>query len=181
LSAPSSRTQTHAFLSQILSFLFVWKISSMDQEFLRAGVALLLWKFWLVSPGISTRVYTPYKQHHPVRFICDFLLQVFVSRMQSADLLSLYLQHNFLNDWGALGNSSLPPSVAVCLQYNCLTPPLQSLCPKNVAGAAARPGYQCLKVSGTPGWDETWAILKHHHCHHLCWYIGKKLGLGKTE
>jgi len=71
--------------------------------------------------------------------------------MQSADLLSLYLQHNFLNDWGALGNSSLPPSVAVCLQYNCLTPPLQSLCPKNIAGAAARPGYQCLKVSGTPG------------------------------
>jgi hypothetical protein len=36
-------------------------------------VALLLWKFWLVSPGISTSVYTPYKQHHPVRFICDFL------------------------------------------------------------------------------------------------------------
>jgi hypothetical protein len=110
-----------------------------------------------------------------------FFLQVFVSRMQSADLLSLYLQHNFLNDWGALGNSSLPPSVAVCLQYNCLTPPLQSLCPKNIAGAAARPGYQCLKVSGTPGWDQTWAFLKHHHCHHLCWYIGEKLGLGQTE
>lgn len=107
--------------------------------------------------------------------------EVFVSRMQSADLLSLYLQHNFLNDWGALGNSSLPPSVAVCLQYNCLTPPQQSLCPKNIAGAAARPGYQCLKVSGTPGWDQTWASLKLHHCHHICWYIGEILGLGKTE
>ncbi len=81
---------------------------------------------------------------------CNLLmLQVFVSRMESAALQSLYLQHNFLSNWGALGNSSLPTSVAVCVQYNCMVPPPQSLCPKNVAGAAARPGYQCVKVAGT--------------------------------
>jgi hypothetical protein len=82
-------------------------------------------------------------------FFIGAVPEVFVSRMESAALQSLYLQHNFLSDWGALGNSSLPTSVAVCVQYNCMVPPPQSLCPKNVAGAAARPGYQCVKVAGT--------------------------------
>lgn len=78
------------------------------------------------------------------------MLQVFVSRMESAALQSLYLQHNFLSDWGALGNSSLPTSVVVCVQYNCIMLPPQNICPKNVLNATTSPGYQRVKVTGIP-------------------------------
>lgn len=78
--------------------------------------------------------------------------QDFANKMQEATLQSLYLQHNYLTNSGALAIASLPPSVAVCLQYNCMVPPPQSLCPPNVDMPASRPGYQCLKASsGSPG------------------------------
>ncbi|XP_024363122.1 uncharacterized protein [Physcomitrium patens] len=78
--------------------------------------------------------------------------QDFANKMQEATLQSLYLQHNYLTNSGALANAALPPSVAVCLQYNCLVPPPQSLCPPNVDMPVSRPDYQCLKASsGSPG------------------------------
>lgn len=79
--------------------------------------------------------------------------QDFASKMQDSTLQSLYLQHNYLTGSGALASAALPPSVAVCLLYNCMEPPAQSLCPPNVAMPAVRPGYQCLKASaaGSPG------------------------------
>ncbi|KAG0621572.1 hypothetical protein M758_3G030900 [Ceratodon purpureus] len=78
--------------------------------------------------------------------------QDFANKMQEATLQSLYLQHNYLTDSGALALASLPPSVAVCLQYNCMVPPPQSLCPPNVDMPASRPGSQCSKASnGSPG------------------------------
>ncbi|XP_024357073.1 uncharacterized protein [Physcomitrium patens] len=78
--------------------------------------------------------------------------QDFASKMQEATLQSLYLQHNYLTNFGALASASLPPSVSVCLLYNCLVPPPQSLCPPNVDMPASRPDYQCLDASsGQPG------------------------------
>lgn len=79
--------------------------------------------------------------------------QDFANKMQDSTLQALYLQHNYLTDSGALASAPLPPSVAVCLLYNCMKPPAQSLCPPNVAMPAVRPGYQCLKAStaGSPG------------------------------
>ncbi|KAG0555535.1 hypothetical protein KC19_12G176100 [Ceratodon purpureus] len=80
--------------------------------------------------------------------------QAFANKMQDSTLQSLYLQHNYLTDSGALASAPLPPSVAVCLLYNCMEPPAQSLCPPNVAMPAVRPGYQCLKAdaaAGSPG------------------------------
>jgi len=82
---------------------------------------------------------------------CDHV-QDFANKMQEASLQSLYLQHNYLTNSGALGVASLPPSVAVCLQYNCMVLPPQSLCPPNVDMPASRPEYQCQKASnGSPG------------------------------
>lgn len=83
-------------------------------------------------------------------------MQDFANKMQESTLQSLYLQHNYLTNSGALGDASLPPSVAVCLQYNCMVPPPQSLCPPNVDMPAVRPGDQCVQAStttftGSPG------------------------------
>lgn len=80
-------------------------------------------------------------------------MQDFANKMQESTLQSLYLQHNYLTNSGALGMASLPPSVAVCLQYNCMVPPSQSLCPPNVDMPAIRPGDQCVRASntGSPG------------------------------
>lgn len=78
--------------------------------------------------------------------------QDFASKMEESSLQSLYLQHNYLTNFGAFGDASLPPSVAVCLQYNCMVPPPQSLCPPNVDMPASRPDYQCQKFSNSsPG------------------------------
>ena len=82
--------------------------------------------------------------------IIFFRVQDFVNHMEAATLQSLYLQHNYLTNFGGLASASLPPSVAVCVQYNCMVPPPQSLCPPSVVGPASRPGYQCLKASGSP-------------------------------
>lgn len=77
--------------------------------------------------------------------------QDFASKLQESSLQSLFLQHNYLTDAGALGVASLPPTVSVCLQYNCMIPPRQFLCPPNVDMPASRPEYQCQKASnGSP-------------------------------
>lgn len=81
--------------------------------------------------------------------------QDFASKMQESTLQSVYLQHNYLTNSGALGVASLPRSVAVCLQYNCMLPPPQSLCPPtvDVHMPAVRPGDQCVQATAfaSPG------------------------------
>jgi hypothetical protein len=75
-------------------------------------------------------------------------LQDFVSHMEAATLQSLYLQHNYLTDFGSLSSSVLPSNVAFCVQYNCMLPPPQSLCPEQIAGieAISRPANECATV-----------------------------------
>jgi hypothetical protein len=75
-------------------------------------------------------------------------LQDFVSHMEAATLQSLYLQHNYLTDFGSLSSSVFPSNVAFCVQYNCMLPPPQSLCPEQIAGieAISRPANECSTV-----------------------------------
>ncbi|CAK9862513.1 unnamed protein product [Sphagnum jensenii] len=74
--------------------------------------------------------------------------QEFVASLEASTLQSLYLQHNYLSSFGSLATASIPPTVAVCVQYNCQLPPPQSLCPEN-AGLIARPINECTKFAGT--------------------------------
>jgi hypothetical protein len=71
-----------------------------------------------------------------------------VASLEASTLQSLYLQHNYLSSFGSLATASIPPTVAVCVQYNCQLPPPQSLCPEN-AGLIARPINECTKFTGT--------------------------------
>ncbi len=77
-----------------------------------------------------------------------FWVQEFVASLEASTLQSLYLQHNYLSSFGSLATASIPPTVAVCVQYNCQLPPPQSLCPEN-AGLIARPINECTKFTGT--------------------------------
>ncbi len=77
-----------------------------------------------------------------------FGVQEFVASLEASTLQSLYLQHNYLSSFGSLATASIPPTVAVCVQYNCQLPPPQSLCPEN-AGLIARPINECTKFAGT--------------------------------
>jgi hypothetical protein len=77
-----------------------------------------------------------------------FGVQEFVASLEASTLQSLYLQHNYLSSFGSLATASIPPTVAVCVQYNCQLPPPQSLCPEN-AGLIARPINECTKFTGT--------------------------------
>jgi hypothetical protein len=74
--------------------------------------------------------------------------QEFVTSLEASTLQSLYLQNNYLSNFGDLGTATIPPTVAVCVQYNCELPPPQSICPES-QGFVARPLTECVKAAGT--------------------------------
>lgn len=79
---------------------------------------------------------------------CCWEVQEFVTSLEASTLQSLYLQNNYLSNFGDLGTATIPPTVAVCVQYNCKLPPPQSICPES-QGFVARPLTECVKAAGT--------------------------------
>lgn len=76
--------------------------------------------------------------------------QEFVTSLEASTLQSLYLQNNYLSSFGDLGTATIPPTVAVCVQYNCELPPPQSICPES-QGFVARPLTECVKAAAGTG------------------------------
>ncbi|KMT09130.1 hypothetical protein BVRB_6g132370 [Beta vulgaris subsp. vulgaris] len=70
----------------------------------------------------------------------------FIHGLDQGTIKTLYLQHNFLDDFPTkkhLG-STLPDEVEVCLAYNCMVPPAGlNICPASATGELSRPADQC--------------------------------------
>ncbi|XP_074561862.1 uncharacterized protein LOC141818231 [Curcuma longa] len=65
-------------------------------------------------------------------------------RVVAGRMRVLYLHHNYLTGFGIRAGSALPAGTALCLQYNCVTPPAGTeLCPRNREPRTTRPPEQC--------------------------------------
>lgn len=67
----------------------------------------------------------------------------FVERLLAAGIQILYLQHNFLTGIAISPTAEIPVSSTLCLQYNCMVPPVQTACPFNAGKRKIRPAQQC--------------------------------------
>jgi len=54
---------------------------------------------------------------------CCWEVHELVTSFEASTLQSLYLQNNYLSNFGDLGTATIPPTVVVCVQYNCELPP----------------------------------------------------------
>ncbi|CAN6876742.1 unnamed protein product [Brassica oleracea] len=72
----------------------------------------------------------------------------FVDRLLSASIQTLYLQHNFLTGIQISPTAEIPVSSSLCLQYNCMVPPLQTPCPLKAGPQKTRPTTQCNEWRG---------------------------------
>jgi hypothetical protein len=79
---------------------------------------------------------------------CCWEVHEFVTSLEGSTLLSLYLQNNYLSNFRDLGTTTIPPTVVVCVQYNCELPPPQSICPES-QGFVAWPLTECIKAAAT--------------------------------
>jgi len=68
---------------------------------------------------------------------------IFVERLLAAGIRILYLQHNFLTGIPISPTEDIPVTSTLCLQYNCLVPPVQTACPSNAGQWKSRPAQQC--------------------------------------
>ncbi|KAF8387953.1 hypothetical protein HHK36_026619 [Tetracentron sinense] len=66
----------------------------------------------------------------------------FVDRLLNAGIQILYLQHNYLTGIEINPTAEIPLSSSLCLQYNCMVPPLQTPCPLNAGTQKTRPTTQ---------------------------------------
>ncbi|KAG6512645.1 LRR receptor-like serine/threonine-protein kinase SIK1 [Zingiber officinale] len=66
----------------------------------------------------------------------------------------LYLQHNFLTgvelgtEAAAATGNAIPAGASLCLQYNCMVPPLDARCPVQAGTQQMRPADQCPQWRG---------------------------------
>ncbi|VVB07071.1 unnamed protein product [Arabis nemorensis] len=72
----------------------------------------------------------------------------FVDRLLSASIQTLYLQHNFLTGIQISPAADIPVSSSLCLQYNCMVPPVQTPCPVKAGSQKTRPTTQCMEWRG---------------------------------
>ncbi|CAL5427881.1 unnamed protein product [Camellia sinensis] len=72
----------------------------------------------------------------------------FVDRLLAASIQILYLQHNYLTGIEINPTAEIPLSSSLCLQYNCMVPPLQTPCPLKAGKQKARPTAQCSEWRG---------------------------------
>ncbi|XP_020594916.1 probably inactive leucine-rich repeat receptor-like protein kinase IMK2 [Phalaenopsis equestris] len=70
---------------------------------------------------------------------------VFVDRILKGEMRLLYLQHNFLTGMAIGPPSNVPMITSLCLQYNCMVPPVQTACPARAGLQKTRPAEQCPK------------------------------------
>ena len=73
---------------------------------------------------------------------------VFVDRLMAGSIQLLYLQHNFLTGMPINPRAAIPLSSSLCLQYNCMIPPVQTPCPINAGTQKTRPTSQCMEWKG---------------------------------
>ncbi|MBA0591583.1 probably inactive leucine-rich repeat receptor-like protein kinase IMK2 [Gossypium raimondii] len=67
----------------------------------------------------------------------------FVDRLLSARIRILYLQHNYLTGIEISPTAEIPLRSSLCLQYNCMVPPVQTACPLKAGKMKTRPTSQC--------------------------------------
>ncbi|PKA59344.1 DNA-damage-repair/toleration protein DRT100 [Apostasia shenzhenica] len=67
----------------------------------------------------------------------------FVERVEKGEMRVLYLQHNFLSAAAISPDARIPVATSVCLQYNCMVPPVQTACPARAGKQKTRPAEQC--------------------------------------
>ncbi|KAL2485841.1 Leucine-rich repeat (LRR) family protein [Abeliophyllum distichum] len=72
----------------------------------------------------------------------------FVDRLLAASIQTLYLQHNFLTGIEINPTVEIPLSSSLCLQYNCMVPPVDTPCPSNAGTQKTRPTSQCIEWEG---------------------------------
>ncbi|CAH9051710.1 unnamed protein product [Cuscuta epithymum] len=73
---------------------------------------------------------------------------IFVDRLLSAGIQLLYLQHNFLTGMEINPAADIPVTASLCLQYNCMVPPIQMTCPSKAGKEKSRPTNQCTEWQG---------------------------------
>ncbi|KAL3332507.1 hypothetical protein AABB24_032864 [Solanum stoloniferum] len=70
----------------------------------------------------------------------------YVESVYSGNTRTLYLQHNYIAEFPVKEGLPLPDSVALCLSYNCMVPPVPvgfMACPASAGGQISRPVKQC--------------------------------------
>ncbi|TYH57402.1 hypothetical protein ES332_D08G087300v1 [Gossypium tomentosum] len=72
----------------------------------------------------------------------------FVDRLLSGSIQILYLQHNYLTGIEIKPTAEIPVSSSLCLQYNCMVPPVQTPCPLKAGNEKTRPTAQCNEWKG---------------------------------
>ncbi|CAK9175868.1 unnamed protein product [Ilex paraguariensis] len=72
----------------------------------------------------------------------------FVDRLLSASIQILYLQHNYLTGIVINPTAEIPLRSSLCLQYNCMVPPIQTPCPLKAGKQKSRPTKQCVEWKG---------------------------------
>ncbi|GLU03458.1 hypothetical protein SLE2022_206580 [Rubroshorea leprosula] len=72
----------------------------------------------------------------------------FVDRILDASIQILYLQHNYLTGIAINPMAEIPLSSSLCLQYNCMVPPVQTPCPLKAGKQKTRPTSQCNELKG---------------------------------
>lgn len=72
----------------------------------------------------------------------------FVDRLLDASIQILYLQHNFLTGIEISPTAAIPLTSSLCLQYNCMVPPVQTPCPLKAGKQKTRPASQCNEWKG---------------------------------
>ncbi|KAK7277691.1 hypothetical protein RJT34_22706 [Clitoria ternatea] len=67
----------------------------------------------------------------------------FVDRLLDASIQILYLQHNYLTGIEISPTAVIPERSSLCLQYNCMVPPVETPCPLRAGKEKSRPTAQC--------------------------------------
>ncbi|KAH0448398.1 hypothetical protein IEQ34_022198 [Dendrobium chrysotoxum] len=67
----------------------------------------------------------------------------FAERLEAAGMEVLYLQHNFLTGMEISPAANIPVTSSLCLQYNCMVPPVNTQCPLKAGPEKTRPADQC--------------------------------------
>ncbi|KAJ9543086.1 hypothetical protein OSB04_022793 [Centaurea solstitialis] len=71
-----------------------------------------------------------------------------MDRLMAGSVQLLYLQHNFLTAVPINPMAEIPISSSLCLQYNCMVPPVQTPCPVEAGTQKTRPTSQCMEWKG---------------------------------
>ncbi|ERN18482.1 receptor-like protein kinase 2 [Amborella trichopoda] len=72
----------------------------------------------------------------------------FIERVLVAGIQILYLQHNYLTGIELSPQASIPLTTSLCIQYNCMVPPVQTPCPLKAGKQMIRPTQQCNEFRG---------------------------------